>query len=276
MKPSILPVTDVAENAKVLKNHFLDLMANYVAPYRSDLKEPSIYVVNLIDKHGMQGTLGRWLYAAFNYLSQNIVEASSDDSSESTLSRPSEESAMIVVGADGEANETVERIKIDPDSLIASRLLEESNEKVAKVIDEIAEQHNNDKDELLQQLTDRDLTLSKDFSFTAHPNVLHGATKKIDDFKSRLIWFDFHRKCRNGNVSAVQELLPLILPALSRNDGMFLSTKDQSSQRNSVKSLQKYIIRTNCIDCLDRTNVAQVRIYCPVKTVLLSNCFFTL
>ncbi len=39
-------------------------------------------------------------------------------------------------------------------------------------------------------------------------------------------------------------------------------------------SLQNGVMRTNCLDCLDRTNFIQSKIACDVLTTILSKCGF--
>ncbi|ETN41680.1 uncharacterized protein HMPREF1541_03616 [Cyphellophora europaea CBS 101466] len=63
-------------------------------------------------------------------------------------------------------------------------------------------------------------------------------------------WFDFHSECRGMRFDKVQKLVEM----LGHNIEKFGETV---IERGEVKSQQKGIIRTNCMDCLDRTNVAE-------------------
>lgn len=63
-------------------------------------------------------------------------------------------------------------------------------------------------------------------------------------------WFDFHAKCRGMKFENVSLLVDELKPFMT-------SSSETTIQNNTVMSRQKGVIRTNCMDCLDRTNVAQ-------------------
>lgn len=63
-------------------------------------------------------------------------------------------------------------------------------------------------------------------------------------------WFDFHDACRGMRFENVQKLIETLKEQLDS----FGSTIEQDG---TVQSRQKGVIRTNCMDCLDRTNVCQ-------------------
>ncbi|KAH9435829.1 hypothetical protein MCOR02_004747 [Pyricularia oryzae] len=63
-------------------------------------------------------------------------------------------------------------------------------------------------------------------------------------------WFDFHSVCRGMKFERVSELLDILTRKLEDLD----STVETNGE--VVKS-QKGVFRTNCMDCLDRTNVCQ-------------------
>jgi hypothetical protein len=63
-------------------------------------------------------------------------------------------------------------------------------------------------------------------------------------------WFDFHNECRGMKFENVRKLVDNLEPTLNE----FGETIVQDA---SVLSEQKGIVRTNCMDCLDRTGVAQ-------------------
>ena len=65
-------------------------------------------------------------------------------------------------------------------------------------------------------------------------------------------WFDFHKICRGMNFENVSLLLDTLRPFLDSNGWTTFDLKT----RKQVTS-QGGIIRTNCMDCLDRTNVVQ-------------------
>lgn len=63
-------------------------------------------------------------------------------------------------------------------------------------------------------------------------------------------WFDFHDACRGMKFENVHKLIDTLKKQL---DG-FGSTVESNGK---VETQQKGVIRTNCMDCLDRTNVCQ-------------------
>ncbi|KAI8014122.1 Phosphoinositide phosphatase SAC8 [Camellia lanceoleosa] len=67
----------------------------------------------------------------------------------------------------------------------------------------------------------------------------------------RYISFDFHHYCGNSNLDNIQVLYDQVSEDLQK-EGYFLVDAE-----GKIQSEQKGIIRSNCIDCLDRTNVTQ-------------------
>jgi hypothetical protein len=89
--------------------------------------------------------------------------------------------------------------------------------------------------------------------------------------KTRFVWFDYHKKCKNGNVDALKEIFPTVKDSILGTGGCFecvdiIDEKKSSkiNEKNVMKFLvcnvQNNIVRTNCIDCLDRTNVVQTTV----------------
>jgi hypothetical protein len=76
--------------------------------------------------------------------------------------------------------------------------------------------------------------------------------KKFGDDKVRYIQFDFHKKCKNLNYGAINELVSQIEKNIE-DYGYF----HYDLQSKTVMRMQDGIIRVNCIDCLDRTNVVE-------------------
>jgi hypothetical protein len=73
------------------------------------------------------------------------------------------------------------------------------------------------------------------------------------------IYFDFHTECRKMRFDRISVLIDRLAPALEEM-GWFHSvsgTGSNSSLDVKVISTQKGVIRSNCMDCLDRTNVTQ-------------------
>jgi hypothetical protein len=72
----------------------------------------------------------------------------------------------------------------------------------------------------------------------------------IDGKSLQLEWFDFHRECRGMKFENVSRLVERLKDTLS--EFCYTIVAD-----NDILQTQKGIIRTNCMDCLDRTGVAQ-------------------
>lgn len=75
------------------------------------------------------------------------------------------------------------------------------------------------------------------------------------DFK--LVWFDFHAECKNMKYENLSKLLDLCSKEIENYGFFHLESQAGSSRRSSKVNAQKGIFRTNCMDCLDRTNVVQ-------------------
>lgn len=69
------------------------------------------------------------------------------------------------------------------------------------------------------------------------------------------VWFDFHAECQKGRWDRLSYLLDDVRPCLD-NHGYFCAIPDQNSIWEILR-MQNGVVRTNCMDCLDRTNVVQ-------------------
>ncbi|KGO74085.1 Synaptojanin, N-terminal [Penicillium italicum] len=72
----------------------------------------------------------------------------------------------------------------------------------------------------------------------------------IDGNPLQLEWFDFHHECRGMKFENVSRLVDRLKDTL--DEFCYTIVAD-----NDILQTQKGIIRTNCMDCLDRTGVAQ-------------------
>lgn len=84
------------------------------------------------------------------------------------------------------------------------------------------------------------------------------------------IWFDFHDECKGGRYDRLSHLLDQVMPTLN-DQGYFCAVLQPSMSQSSrtigttyyphtsweIQSWQDGVVRTNCMDCLDRTNVVQ-------------------
>lgn len=67
------------------------------------------------------------------------------------------------------------------------------------------------------------------------------------------IYFDFHHECRNMRWDRVKLLIERLNEKGFHDDNYF----QYDVAKGEVKNLQRKVVRTNCMDCLDRTNVVQ-------------------
>ncbi|RAR02293.1 SacI domain-containing protein [Stemphylium lycopersici] len=63
-------------------------------------------------------------------------------------------------------------------------------------------------------------------------------------------WFDFHNVCRGMRFENVSKLMDSIEPFMKSSSWLEIAD-------NQVQQKQSGVLRTNCMDCLDRTNVVQ-------------------
>jgi hypothetical protein len=96
--------------------------------------------------------------------------------------------------------------------------------------------------------------------------VLKYIIKQLNDCPFE--WFDFHHECRNMKWKNISFLITKIESFLESNDYFMLCTEetvsnegDNQVNKNKMNShimlRQGGCVRTNCMDCLDRTNVVQ-------------------
>jgi hypothetical protein len=84
---------------------------------------------------------------------------------------------------------------------------------------------------------------------------------QIDTLKNprvRLTWFDFHHECRAMHWENISKLVREVNTFLD-SYSFYQSTMDASGTwgQEVVSQRQNGVFRTNCMDCLDRTNVVQ-------------------
>jgi hypothetical protein len=128
-------------------------------------------------------------------------------------------------------------------------------------------------DEVLQAVVD--VHASDDSSTSSQPNEPDNEPTasslprkimpaKIGSDSVKHVWYDFHAEVKNGRWDRLGLLLDEIQPSLTSH-GYFMAyppseNRDgDSSEPNewSVQRLQNAVVRTNCMDCLDRSNVVQ-------------------
>ncbi|CDO96004.1 unnamed protein product [Kluyveromyces dobzhanskii CBS 2104] len=79
----------------------------------------------------------------------------------------------------------------------------------------------------------------------------------LNNPKLHYIYFDFHHECRNMQWHKVKLLLDHLQEMGLSNKDFFHKTLDANGATLQVISKQQSTVRTNCMDCLDRTNVVQ-------------------
>jgi len=80
------------------------------------------------------------------------------------------------------------------------------------------------------------------------------ANKLMD--RLHYIYFDFHHECQGTKLHRAQVLLDNLGDGLY-DQGYYHSIEGNTLASNSVTKHQSSVMRTNCMDCLDRTNVVQ-------------------
>lgn len=84
------------------------------------------------------------------------------------------------------------------------------------------------------------------------------AVETLNNDKLHYIYFDFHHECRNMQWHRVKLLIDQLSElGLSNNDIFHKEVTKDGMHTIKVVSRQSSTVRTNCMDCLDRTNVVQ-------------------
>jgi hypothetical protein len=88
--------------------------------------------------------------------------------------------------------------------------------------------------------------------------VVEECSKDDKDKTLRFVWFDFHQECRKMKYENLSRLLTLV-ETDTTTMGMFEADikKTNNGLTANIIQTQKGTFRTNCMDCLDRTNVVQ-------------------
>jgi phosphatidylinositol 4-phosphatase len=79
------------------------------------------------------------------------------------------------------------------------------------------------------------------------------------------VWFDFHGECKKMKWENLSKLVDIVKDKLDEYNHFvaeikygFDFRKEFNQARNiNIISTQRGVMRTNCMDCLDRTNVVQ-------------------
>lgn len=100
------------------------------------------------------------------------------------------------------------------------------------------------------------------------------AVAAIGDEKVHYTYFDFHHECRGMHYENIDKLLATLtskgLPPTS-----YFADVPATTGKELLKQVQTGVLRTNCMDCLDRTNVVQAAYAKAVLTVQLTSLGIT-
>ena len=214
LKPSIIVERDLTSHATALKTHLLNIVKSY--------RPASIYMINLIDKVGTQGELGKWLHAAFDRLQRGDIESF----------------------------QTYHDV-IDQKSAKLLQNIANINSKIDCIPMKI---------DRIPGISDRSAVTAVDYYCPLNNAETRFGGSSINSINNiKLIWFDYHKKCKKSNIDSLKEIHTVMNGKMHSksidNDGHgsdYFSFNDKD-----LLTLQNNIIRTNCIDCLDRTNVVQ-------------------
>jgi hypothetical protein len=83
--------------------------------------------------------------------------------------------------------------------------------------------------------------------------------RNLNDSDMRLVWFDFHSECKNMKYENLSKLLDLVQGEMESYSYFEREAQPGDNGKKIWKNVagQKGVFRTNCMDCLDRTNVVQ-------------------
>lgn len=89
--------------------------------------------------------------------------------------------------------------------------------------------------------------------------------RDLDSVHTTLLWFDYHAEYGTHKQACFNHLAELLRHDLSQF-GYLKLTKNTTDYDYKLLKTQQGVVRTNCIDCLDRTNLVQSLL---AKVVLL-------
>ncbi|KAL1918962.1 uncharacterized protein VTP21DRAFT_2343 [Calcarisporiella thermophila] len=85
-------------------------------------------------------------------------------------------------------------------------------------------------------------------------NAFEKQVNRLKDERVRYLHFDFHKECKRMRWDRIQLLINQIESDLLQQGYCYV---DETAPGEKVRRLQQSVCRTNCMDCLDRTNVVQ-------------------
>lgn len=79
--------------------------------------------------------------------------------------------------------------------------------------------------------------------------------EQLNDPRLYYTHFDFHNECKHMRWDRIQLLVDQLQEQLVKQGYFYLDATDKNAP--TVQKTQSGVIRSNCMDCLDRTNVVQ-------------------
>jgi hypothetical protein len=232
-RPRVYISVDPMMQARGLRDHLLGDLQRYslssLSPRGGNGRgetlgsKTKITIVNLIDKHGDQGRLGR----AFDSVLSAVLD---------------------VYNTDGD--DVDEEEEEDGDNDVGPSL----------TVTTVDNDEEDDEEDCGNDSSANDKLLTKKH----RPNLILPLRGGLTPNSIKHIWFDFHAECKGGRYDRLSQLLEQVIPTL--NDQGYFCAALSSTNANTmtaapttweIRSLQDGVVRTNCMDCLDRTNVVQ-------------------
>lgn len=84
-------------------------------------------------------------------------------------------------------------------------------------------------------------------------------------------FYDFHFACKGHKFERSDYLIEKVAPV-----NKYFSYYYENVNEKTVLAMQKGVFRTNCLDCLDRTNLVQSKVAYEVLGSILTKCGFNL
>lgn len=103
-------------------------------------------------------------------------------------------------------------------------------------------------------------------------NVYNDLSQRLEKNNFSYVAFDFHHNCRSMRWDRIDWLISNLSTDI-QDQSYFLSVSVPGAADYKIVKTQKGVIRTNCIDCLDRTNVVQSFIAKKVLEIQLCEMF---
>ncbi|QLQ82686.1 hypothetical protein HG537_0H04490 [Torulaspora globosa] len=88
-------------------------------------------------------------------------------------------------------------------------------------------------------------------------DAYESAVHALNDPKLHYIYFDFHHECRKMRWYRVKLLIDHLKDMGLKKTDFFHVVKSPNGETIKIVNEQTSVVRTNCMDCLDRTNVVQ-------------------